>query len=91
MDASNTINRIANCNYKFPEVCIVPDIIKAYLQSPRTWVAIGTITVTWFHGNKMGLSDEVILMIVDGVAALFGVSVSVRAPRLWDDKDVPAA
>lgn len=68
----------------------MPDIIKAYLQSPRTWVAIGVIAVDLFQGNKMGLSDETILIIVNAVAALFGVSVSVRAPRLWSEsKDVP--
>ena len=62
------------------------DIILAYLQSPRTWVAIGSIAVTWFQGNKMGLTDEMILIIVNIVAGLFGVSMSVRAPRLPDAK-----
>jgi hypothetical protein len=66
----------------------MPSIIKAYLQSPRLWVAIGAAAVAWFQGNKMGLTDEMILYIVEMVAVAFGVSVSIRAPREWEVKKV---
>jgi len=69
----------------------VPDFIKAYVQSPRLWIAIGAGAVAWFQGNKMGLSDEMILYTVEFIAGLFGVSVSIRAPRLWNDSKVVLA
>jgi len=61
-------------------------IVKAYLQSPRNWALIGAAAVTWFQGNKMGLTDDMILIIVDLLAGLFGVTNSVRVPRLPDAK-----
>ena len=78
------------------EICfawsvIVPPFIKAYLLTPRLWIAAGAGLVVWFQGNKMGISDEMILYTVEAIAGLFGVSVSIRAPRLWDDKNVPSA
>ena len=70
----------------------MPSIIKAYLQSPRLWIAIGAGAVAWFQGNKMGLTDEMILYVVELIAAGFGVSVSIRPPREWEvSKDVPSA
>ena len=60
-------------------------IIKAYAQSPRNWAIIGAAAVTWFQGNKMGLTDEMILILVDIAAGLFGVTNSIRPPRLPDE------
>ena len=68
-------------------------IVKAYLQSPRNWALIGAAAVTWFQGNKMGLTDDMILVIVDILAGIFGVTNSVRAPRLPEantDDSTPA-
>ena len=69
----------------------MPNFIKAYVQTPRLWIAIGAGALAWFQGNKMGLTDEMIIYTVEIVAGLFGVSVAIRPPRSWDDKNATVA
>ena len=69
----------------------MPNFIKAYVQTPRLWIAIGAGALAWFQGNKMGLTDEMIIYTIEFAAGWFGVSVSIRPPRSWDDKNAPVA
>jgi hypothetical protein len=60
------------------------DIVKAYLQSPRTWNYLATVLPVVLQGNEWGLSTEVILGLITIASGIFGVSMSIRPPRLPD-------
>lgn len=61
-------------------------IVKAYAQSPRTWNYLATVLPVVLQGNEWGLSKELILGFVTVASGIFGVSMSIRPPRLPDAK-----
>ena len=61
-------------------------IIKAYAQSPRTWNYLVTVLPVVLEGNNWGLSKELIVGFVVVASGFFGVSMSIRPPRLPEAK-----
>ena len=61
-------------------------IIKAYAQSPRTWNYLASVLPILLEGNKWGLTNEMIAIIITIASGFFGVSMSIRPPRLLETK-----